>query len=245
MIDPLQLHAYTDGELAPEEKAAFETELLNDPAAQQEIASIQSLKLMLSQKVSAVECQAEWKGCVGRLKEIDKTRQVEGVVGRYAWALCGAFFCMIVIGGIARRGAGDRVQSADLASMAASFHAGSNHTPVRAGEDKALAELLHNAAISVAPGNIRVLNAMRGTLGDRPAVKFGLRDAQGDMALVLIQSQLGFDDLQPMPGQPPMYSGKLGELNCVAWVEGNRSFVLVGERDANALREVGSRLKIQ
>ncbi len=244
MIDPLQLHAYVDGELTAEEKVTLDAEILNDQAAQQELASIQSLKVFLAEKVPSVECKSEWKDCVGRLKEIDKTRHVEGIVGRYAWALCGAFFCMIVVGGVARRGAGDRVQSDDLAQMALSFR-GSNRPAVVPGEDKALQQLLHNAAISVAPGNIRVLSAARGTLNDRPAVKLCLRDAKGDMALMMIQAQMGFEDLQSMEGQPPMYAGKLGDLNCVAWVEEGRSFVLIGERDATGLHEVASRIKIQ
>src|SRR5690349_7885295 len=103
MTDPKQLHALADEELTPAEASVVRESLKHDPQAAAEYSAILNLKDIVRSNALQHSDEEVWKACVRRLDGIDKTRRVEGFVGRYAWALCGAMFLFILSGRAAMR----------------------------------------------------------------------------------------------------------------------------------------------
>ena len=77
MIDPLELHAYADGQLDKADRDRVARQLETDAASKAELDSIVALKQFVSAKCEAVECKEEWRKCVGRLNELDKSKRAE------------------------------------------------------------------------------------------------------------------------------------------------------------------------
>lgn len=125
MIDLELLHAYVDGELGADERQFVESHLAGDALAQSEVVRLRSLKTALARSAATEPASAEWNRCVSRLNEIDKSRRVEGFVGKYAWGLCVLFFCAILVGGALKRNGGSRVHSGEVAAAAAGLGTGS------------------------------------------------------------------------------------------------------------------------
>ena len=150
MKDILQLHALADNQLDPNEAAQVQAALQKDPELMAEYHAVLSIKDCLQSKVSSVTCDETWRTCVGRLNEIDRTRRVEGFVGRYAWALCGVFFLFIVYGGISNRGkvGTASMETADLAHMMTNF--GASAPTERSQMDRSLDALLLRAMLNSA-----------------------------------------------------------------------------------------------
>ena len=98
MIDPKDIHAYVDAELSQDEATALGADLAS-PAAAREIDAIRNLKRLLREKTEAPETKQAWTRCVKRLDDIDRTRRIETVVGRYAPAFCACLFMAIVLVG--------------------------------------------------------------------------------------------------------------------------------------------------
>ena len=85
MIDRLDIHAYADRELAPEEMARLEKEIAASPDATRELDAIHGLKNCLQTKVEQADCARLWTGCIGRLNELDKVKKAEYFVGKWAF----------------------------------------------------------------------------------------------------------------------------------------------------------------
>lgn len=244
MTNPLDLHAYADDQLAAEERKRFEGVLAEDPATQAALANVQDTKKLLG-NLPAVECRGEWQRCRDRLKEIDQVSRVEGWVGRYAWGLCGAFFLFIVMGGVMQRQSGDTVQSADLARIATSLPGGAREAAPSPRLSRELDAILKSAAESIDPNRMQILSGAKGVVDGRPAVRLTLRDAYGNMALLVMPGELNFEGMDPLESNPASYSGKMGRLNCVAWKEGGRTLVLLGERGAEGLAAAAARIEVR
>jgi anti-sigma factor RsiW len=135
MIDRLDLHAYVDGELTSEQQATLSRDLASSPKELEEVRAIQALKKSLREKALAPQSELLWQRCVGRLDEIDKTRRVERVVGKYAPALCAVMFVVIVVAGqFSHPTDRGNVSSPDLARMVGSL--APMHPPKQLGRHK-------------------------------------------------------------------------------------------------------------
>jgi anti-sigma factor RsiW len=249
MIDLKDLHALADGELAPSEAAALREAMKSDPVTLTEYNAILNLKDCLRDKVRPVpvDCEEAWRGCVGRLNELDKTRRVEGFVGRYAWALCGAFFLMIAFGGMLNRGSGSgAVQTADLARMVTNLVPTSRSVPPQSttAVNQWAQDLLGQAKNSVDPARMQIRGAAQGFVDGRLVTRFGLRDANGDLALLVIPDTASFDGMPTVAGSQRYRAARMGNVNCVAWTSGGSSLVLFSERTHEDLAKVADRIRI-
>lgn len=243
MIDPLELHAYADGQLEATDRARVSRQLETDPASKAQLDSILSLKQFVSTNCQAVECKDEWKKCLGRLNELDKAKRTESFVGKYAWALCGVFFVAILMGGVmSRNNPNSGRESADLARLAASFSpAGAPVSKEPVAMRRWLDSLVGQAAASVSPERLDIVSASTGELDGSRAAKLVLRDSGGDMALVMVNSNLNLDEL-PMGGEQPYHVGQLQGSNCIAWHDRENTLVLVGNRPYDELIPVANKL---
>jgi hypothetical protein len=236
MIDPLELHAYADKELDRESEDRVRRQLQNDPASQAELDTILGLKSTLQDHCKTVECNQQWKACVGRLDELDKVRRTESFVGKYAWALCGLFFMFILVGGIATRMSPSRgMGSPDLVRAVASLGQPSTPSSQQPQEvRKWLDSLLGAASELISPEKVVVLGAATGQIDGYRVAQLALRDGTGDLQLLLLNVNL---DLSEMPdsSEPNLKAGKLQGVNCLAWNENGYTLVFAGDRPYDEL----------
>src|SRR5688572_18589792 len=106
MSDWLEIHALADDQLSDEERARANARLEGCEKSRAELAAIHAVKDVLGTRRDAVTCEETWQRCQRRLDELDKTARIEGFVGRYAWALCGAFLALIIGVGMLNRSSG-------------------------------------------------------------------------------------------------------------------------------------------
>ena len=92
------------------------------------------------------------------------------------------------------------------------------------------------------PKRIYVGPAAWGEFESHPVVRIPLKDASGQMAILVFDKNTRFGGLVPMDDQGRYAAGKIAQLNCVVWTEPQASFVLVGERSPQDLSEVAARL---
>ena len=240
MIEPTQLHAYADGEASPAEANALRESLKSDPQAQAEVDSILNLKDFIAKNAIVHNDDEAWKGCLVRLDGIDKTRRVEGFVGRYAWAICGVLFLFIVSGRSAMRNVqGDNARTADLARIIGS----SRPTPQWKQEQaKMYEDLLGLVGHNLDPTAIEAGFPTYGLVRDMAAVRVPLRDRQGDFAVTRIAGTLNLQDTAPTTGNPEFSIGVANGENCLVWHSRGYTYVLSGTRSLNSLSEVAARL---
>jgi anti-sigma factor RsiW len=244
MIDLNELHAYADGELTPEEAAALQTRLQTSPEAQAHLDAILALKRALREKVAAVDCRAEWRGCVGRLNELDRTRRVERFVGRYAWAVCGVFLITILAGGLTNRtGRSDSVSMSDISRIVTTLAPRRTPPALDAARERWLDELLGQARQSVDPQRMQILGYADGHLDGRRVTTFSIRDANGDFALLVMPGVLNLEGTAALPQDQVFKLGHLQGLNCVAWTDGNNTLAVVADRTYEELVQVATSLQ--
>ncbi|HEY0868424.1 MAG TPA: hypothetical protein VGE01_13645, partial [Fimbriimonas sp.] len=242
------LHALADGELSAEQTSELRRKLETDAEGKEEFERIVALKNCLSSRSLKEDCRAEWRGCVERLHEIDRSRRVERVVGRYAWAMCGVFFLFILAGGIAQRGiAGNRVASEDI------VHAATNLIPTRTppmrntmARDAYLDAMLGEANMSLDPDRLDILGGAVGEINGRRATRLTLRDANGDMALMVVSGALDFDSMPTLVVRGmALRVGSAEGMNMVAWEFDHGSAILIGSREHRELAETAQRIALR
>jgi len=239
MTDPKQLHALADEELTPSEANALREALKAEPRAAAEVDAILNLKDVLSKNAIRYADEEAWKGCLRRLDAIDKSRRVEGFVGRYAWALCGIMFVFIVSGRYAMRNVqGDTARTADLARI---FGGGSRpaETPAQA---RMYADLTHAIRGSLDTKELQVFPPLFGHVHDLPAARYPMRDRQGDLVLIQVDGALNLQDTAPLPTNPQMEAGVSEGSNCVVWHKDNQTLLLLGGRSLEDLTQVANRI---
>src|SRR5579862_8493519 len=117
-MDPIEIHALADGELDRKAAASLRERMKTDHAARAELDAVLNLKDLVKNHSVNYECDEVWRVCVGRLKELDRSTQVQGYVGKYAWTLCGVLFLAILGGRYAVKDVrGDSARATDLARI--------------------------------------------------------------------------------------------------------------------------------
>ncbi|AIE83548.1 anti-sigma factor family protein [Fimbriimonas ginsengisoli] len=243
MIDPIELHAWADGEIAPERESAIRTALAESPESRAELEAILGVKRLLREKVKPVECHAEWKACASRIKELNRTRKVERFVsGRTAWGLAGGLFGVILLAGMFKHAPEDaNIHSADLARLVTNFGPSRGMDPAT---KKDVDQLLIEAGQSLDPNRLSVLSSARGEVDGRPVTRLALRDAAGDLALVMVPDLLQLDGLGEVRRDHSYRLGHIGQWNCIAWAEGRYTMMLVADRSYEDLVTTASRITL-
>lgn len=236
MIDAEKLNALVDNELTPTERAEVEALLAESPEARTEAGSIRQLKSALSDHIRPVECNDEWKRCVGRLNEIDKAKKTRAFVDRYAWLMCTGLFAFIIVTGLMNRShSGLHAGTSDLAraSMTNSLDVSRVTNWVKRQFGR---------APSIPEEKLHVVAASTGSLSNHPIARFELKDASGFLNLMIIPGPMVVEGVTPME-DGRHFAGKVGEANCVTWSDNGLVMVLSGERDAEELRQISDTIR--
>src|SRR2546423_12219389 len=121
MRDWLEIHALVDDELSAEERARLQAALTSDPRAQLEFQTVKSLKVLVASRCTHHDCDEQWRMCVKRLNEIDKTKKVEWFVAKYGWGICSAFVVVILGPAMFNRANGGRLHSDELSKISSTL----------------------------------------------------------------------------------------------------------------------------
>lgn len=241
MTDPKQLHALADEELNPTEANALRETLKRDPQSAAEYNAILNLKDVVRNNCLSHSDEEAWKSCVRRLDAIDKSRRVEGFVGRYAWALCGTMFLFILSGRYAMRNVeGDAARTADLARVF-----GGSARPLdsrKQAEAKMYSSIVQAVRSTLNGSEIEVGNGKVGSVRDLPAARYPMRDGIGDLTLTQIQGTLILEDTAPLPGHPAMEASVSDRMSSVIWHKNDQTWILSGDRSLDQLSGIAEQL---
>ena len=235
MIDQLDVHAFADRELAPEDMSRVEKEIAASPESTRELEAIRGLKTCLQTKMSPPECADAWKDCRVRLNELERVKKAEYFVGRYAWALCSVLFVVILGGGMLARLHGSSMPMGQVVSELGSM------TPLQTpnlSHPEALRSFLldqtgQSSTISSIPAQVVDVAYAIQPDGGR-IVRIRLRDTEGIVALLYIPEATGVEGFQSIGDG--MLAGQINRLNCVIRPEKGGMVMLIGNRDTSELR---------
>ncbi len=244
MIDNEKLNALVDNELDPATRAEVEALLAQDPNTAAHVGSIKAIKSALQDHVQPVKCDDEWKACVKRLNEIDKSRKTKFVIDRYAWAMCSVLFIFIFAAGMLNRSnPGLHTTTGELS---------------RAGMEKPVRDVYHwlKSELGVTPvvqqRDLTVVGASQGTESGHVVASIHLRDDKGDMNLTVVGPQMDpklpsdiwAEGVTPM-GDGVHYSCQTGEATSVVWKDRGIVMMLTAKRDAEELRDISNSISWQ
>ncbi len=243
MIDPIDLHAYVDGELNPLERSDVQRQIELSPESGKEIEAIQRLKSLVQVRSEEVSTSKAWSDCVRRLDELDKARRVERFVGRFAPALCGVFFIAIVLGGLVSRhheaGGGS---SRNLTAMIGRMHFDKTETNTEKSEW--LNNLIKVSKLST-PDHLEPRQVDECEIDGMIVRRVLMRDANGDLSVLMIPKKIEFEGFSSLPGHPGYRCGQSWGRNCIVRPDGDRTTVITAERPYEELANVLMHIKVQ
>ncbi len=233
MIDRLDIHAYADRELSPEEIAKLGDQISGSPEASRELQAIQALKYCLQTKLSTEECNAMWKQCQGRLDELDRAKKAEFYVSKYAWAICSILFLVIVGGGLFNRYRGG-IGLSQVASLNSEFLPMA--TP-RVSNPEHLRDWLGDQTGQRTRLFIDPSTVVWAAYSDQPEmgriVRFRLRDGDGLVDLTIVPNVERVSGAQPIGNG--MMAGQINGRNCVVQFGPGVAVFWTGDRDFQQL----------
>lgn len=234
MIDRLDIHAYADHELSPDEMARVEREIAASPEAARELQAIQSLKTCLHMKMEQPDSSASWKVCAERIEELSRVKRTETFVGKYAWAICAFFLLIIVAGGMFNRFRGGSIGMANVASISGDLVP--INTP-RMSQPEQLRSWIsdqtgHRPMLTLDPNLVRQV-AYRDQVEGR-VVRVRMQDENGLIDLMVFPN-VSIDGGVPLDGS--MTAGQVNGVNCVTWPDSGCALLLIGDRDPARLRD--------
>jgi len=240
MIEPIDLHGFVDGELSPSRFAEVQAALLESKEAAGEAEEIRQIKLLLQSRIEQPESADSWKACIRRLNEIDKARRVESLVGRFAPVLCGVLILCIFFAGLAARRSG--ISSRGNLNLAQIV--GSMTTVNKPDQGQWLENLIKQSRLST-PDHLEIRSVREGVIGGLPSRLFSARDADGDLAILLIPQVVQFEGMTQATNQTNLLLGRLGTMNCVSRTEGDNTVVVIADRTYENLVAVLSEVKVK
>lgn len=247
MRDALDIHALADGELSSADQARVRERIQADPALTAEYESILIVKQTVQAKCVSIGNDEVWRDCRERLDAIDKTKRVEGFMGRYAWALCLGFLIMIVgAASFNRMPNRQSVDTGDMARMVAGM------TPIPMPTQKPPAEVqrwaeqqLHGAPVQLPAESMQVKSLSRGLYEGRRAMMVRLADTRGSVALLVVEDTHSVEGVQGASDARLFGHGQVDGMNCISWVEDGVACLLVGARSPMELEQIAYQVRLQ
>jgi len=239
----LELHALVDNQLSPEDRARVQESLKSSESAHAEFIAISHTKTLVQEKCGQTSCEEVWRACCKRLDEIDRTKRVEGFVGRYAWAVCSLFICLIIGAAWFNRASGAGLNAGDVAKAASALVPLSAPRSQTTDAKKEWLQKYFDSKWPSQPDMISLVGGATGYLEDgRKITRVDLQDRQGMLRLYMVQSVDRMDGGAPVSAGSQYSAARVNDSNCIAWTGNNRAFVLVGDRPVDQLCLVADQL---
>lgn len=235
MSDWLEIHALADEQLDAAEKKRVEDRVAGCAESQKELHAIKSVKSALSSRCDTIDCRATWSRCVKRLDEMDKAHRIESFVGRYSWALCSLFLVFIFGAAMFNRfGGGPRVNASQVPGMAASMAPylfaprSQSRSDVVEFQDKAVGRAPVRLQPAESMPSVQVVRGASVFIDGRHHVRIDMLDSGRPVTLVAIQGAK-LEGVDPVPGRDGLSQGQVNGRNCVAWIDGDYTVLLMGD----------------
>lgn len=221
MIDVELLHAYVDGELTADERAQVEAAVRTQPSLALQIDAIRRQKELLG-RLPEVDCADSWAACRARFTEIDKTKRIEGFVGRYAWAMCAFVLCTIFVGAMLRRANPNAVRTGQVAAAVS----GLSFPFPSADSKRALANSQVPEERNVATlGQIAIVGMAELESDGKLMRCVKLRDAVGTFDFVIVYGAAKIE--AENTAEDGYLRGQANSQNCIAWWREGAAFFLM------------------
>jgi len=231
-MDPIEVHAYVDGELPAGQLAEVKASIDSSPETIREVEAIRGLKTMLRERIETPEIGSSWKSCVKRLDEIDKAQKVERAVNRWAPAICSVLFLGIIGAGLMTRYTHWK-PSADSPSVARFLGFSANPTQSIDHQERMLKQ-----SFSSTPVHMQVRGVSDYVIDGTPVRRFDVRDASGNLQILLVHEHIDFEGMRTLPDHLSVRVGIVGTTNCAARIDGNDTIVVIANRSYKDLAEV-------
>jgi anti-sigma factor RsiW len=240
VIEPLNLHAFADGELSSDEMARLDKEIAESPEASRELEAIRSLKTCLQTRLDQPDAGTLWKQCASRLDELDKVKRAETFVGKYAWALSALLFVVILSGGMLNRMRGSSVGVGQVASISSDM---TSMSAPRLSQPEQLRSWItdqtgHRPRIVVDPAKVRAY-AYTDQIEGR-IVRFQIDEGNGTVELMVIPNITKVEGVRSIGDG--MFAGQINGLNCVTWPDSGCAVIVIGNQSVDALKAFGRTL---
>lgn len=239
MIDTLRLHAYIDGELSVEEQEETKKTLEECSASRREYEAIlavrQAVKRSLQEEVYSSEVSVQWKACLGRLDEIDRSNRTQRFVQKYAWAMAASVFGLIIVGGAMNRMNSNGPEGSDVPNMFAQLGPSQKANPQTIQSNRFYDVVLRLAQQDLK--RIRVVGVVAGDVDGVHLERYTLEDGNGSMSMLVMDKAIEPDGFTPINGTP-YFAGQIDHHNCVLWKNQTGSMMIVGDRPLEQLATV-------
>lgn len=244
MDDRLELvHALVDGELDAETREQVAQWIAADPAMNREYLWAVALKETVAYKCQRIEAPASWEAAKARLREVERVKTVNYLVGKHAWGLCGVLFvAVLAAGAINRLSRSATVSAVQAAEMIRPF---SGATPTAAPEQSPF------VVVNPADGtelfrpyeNLAILGRADYRVENRPVSQFGLRDTEGPMSLYIVRGVDKIEGVEEPVGYSDFRIGFINQRPSVSWEKNKSLMVLTADRGWDRLVETAKRLR--
>ena len=232
-----KIHAFVDGELPTEERAELIEQISANQSANAEYQWAQYLKSTLRSKCESITNEECWKRTKSQLDAIDRTKQVNGFVGRWGWAMCGVL-AIFILGGILhnRIYGGQELSTSRMAGLYGSL------VPLGSPSSQKEAENVLRAAFGEAPmdldsSRLNMVQMQRGQMEGRPAIEVVFEDQKGKFNLYIIQGIRAVTGSMADKGEP--YSQvEINQIPALAWAEDGYGFVVSANRNVDEIRDL-------
>lgn len=239
MIDTLRLHAYVDGELSVEEQEEIKNKLSECAESRREYETIlavrETIARSFSDSVAPSDASMQWRACVGRLNEIDRSNRTQRFVQKYSWAMAAGVFCLILAGGAMNRIQSKGPEGSDVPNMFAQLGPSQKPNPQTIQSNRFYDMVLRLAERDLK--QVRVVGAVAGDIEGVHLERYTLEDAKGGMSLLVMDKAIEPDGFTPIE-KTPYFAGQIDHHNCVIWKNQRGSLMLVGDRSHEELARV-------
>jgi hypothetical protein len=242
MNDWLEMHALADGHLTGEDRESALRLAECDAACRAELESVQTLKSVLRSKISAQTCARTWSRCMDRIEELERTRRVEKLVGRYAWGLCSIFLVVICCAAILNRMAGPSdLRSGEVAQILSGLSA-SRAAP---SQPEDLRKWIEDAPLALDIGKLQVRGGFEQIRGGRQCASYFLEDGKGPSVLLVVRGVNMVEGVEPVVGHGRYSAGRVADFNFVFWSDRGFGMFVVGKRPSEDLCAIGDQVRLE
>lgn len=231
-----KIHAFVDGELPAEERAEIIEQISADKSANAEYQWAQYLKSTLRSKCEPIKNDECWQRTKAQLDAIDRTKQVNGFVGRWGWAMCG-IVAIFILGAILhnRIYGGQELSTSRMAGLYGSLVP--LGTPSNQEAENVLKAAFGEAPMDLDSGRLNMVQMQRGQLEGRPAIEVVFQDQKGRFNLYIIQGIRAVTGSMADKGEP--YSQvEINGFPALAWAEDGYGFVVSANRNVDEIRDL-------
>lgn len=238
------VHALVDGELDAATREQVAAWICQDPALNREYLWAVAMKDTLATKCQRLDSPECWEAAKLRFRELDRTRTVNFLVGKYAWALSGVLFAAILAaGGLNLMRRSTTVSSPAVAELVRNPLSGTSQSATGYTSSPYSIVAADGSELVKLANGVQLLGMQPGKVEGKPCLGVAMLDAEGPLKLWAIDGVDGLEGATEQVGYSDFRIGFFNNHPAVTWKKGHRLVVLTSDRDWQKLVEVAKHLR--